>query len=390
MPSAFDDEEHGFGQPTGGFQSQALQLSAKQAVAEESAMNYLRNALNKSPEVTPQQGIAAALLASIPTLGGYMIGNAVGRVKTPEGVYFKNPDTLNQYQTGGAAGGAMGAQLGGESSMGYLKSLEAQQAQRNKINEEMAQEESKRAYALGQEANQASMYAAKQQANKEMIPLEEASRIRIANATRQPREPSMWDQMSPEQRAANLAKLSGVQADGTPVSIDRKRPLDAAGQDLVSSAINIINRGESLASELEQIGGMAEYVKVKSATGLDPNMIGSRMKGVIADVVRAASGLTVTEQEVARNTERVFGDMTANPQQSAAILRNFLTEQRQSAKIRVNVAQRASDPDELLRMLDAPVISGKTMPAIGAGSPPPGLTPEQFLQWRRANRGTPK
>lgn len=140
-----DVTNYGWGIPAG-YNNQALALSSQEAKAEDQAMAYLRDSLRKSPEVTPTQGIATALLAAIPTLGGYLIGNAVGEPDLPEGFYGAD---LSKYQTGGAAGGLAGAQVGLTAAGGYLKGLEADQAQKNDVYQKMAQIESQKATRLG-------------------------------------------------------------------------------------------------------------------------------------------------------------------------------------------------------------------------------------------------
>ncbi|OQB10428.1 MAG: hypothetical protein BWY21_00349 [Parcubacteria group bacterium ADurb.Bin216] len=143
-----DTADYEFGIPAG-YRNNLVLLKKTQEESDNKAMKYLQEALKSSAEVTPTQGIAAALLAAIPTFGGYLIGKNVGSPDLPEG-YFEAGGTraaigLDKLQTGGAYGGLAGAQVGLGSADSYLKGLEADQAQANKIYNQMASIEANRA-----------------------------------------------------------------------------------------------------------------------------------------------------------------------------------------------------------------------------------------------------
>lgn len=172
-----EDSNQEFGLPAG-YAARAKSLDLQQSSAESNAMDYLHQAMRKSAEVSPTQGIAAALLAAIPTLGGYLIGKSVGQPNIPKGVYGLN---LDKYQSGAAAGGLEGSLVGDKSSKNYLDSLDANQAQKNAINVQMAaiqkgkadrlqgNEESIIQAGLGQKAN-ADSQARAQNFEREMLP----------------------------------------------------------------------------------------------------------------------------------------------------------------------------------------------------------------------------
>jgi len=155
------DYEYAFNQPSAyapaplvssGYEARRNDLMEQQARAESNAMDLLKQSLNKSAEVTPTQGFAAALLAAIPTLGGYMIGKSVGEPDLPPG-YFEAGGTraaagLDKYQTGGAAGGLMGTQIGGKSAGIFLEGLDANQEQANKVRVAMAELEKQKGARL--------------------------------------------------------------------------------------------------------------------------------------------------------------------------------------------------------------------------------------------------
>jgi len=143
-PAMTPDAQNAFGLP-GGYNNQALRLAHEETVSDQNAMSYLRQALNNSSEVTPTQGFAAALLAAIPTLGGYMIGQSVGDPDIPEGITGFD---RTKYQTGGAAGGLMGAQLGGTSASSFLAGIQQEGEKKREIYKKMADIESQNANRL--------------------------------------------------------------------------------------------------------------------------------------------------------------------------------------------------------------------------------------------------
>jgi len=155
--------------PSDGYTRRALLLESQAAKAEDNAMSYLRQSLNSSREVTQSQGIAAALLAAIPTFGGYLIGKSVGSSKIPQGVY-KGLDDL--APTGAYAGGLAGTKIGQEASSGYLSALEKDKVEGKKVLDAMSDLERQRADRLTQQANTAEGKALDIEANIAMLPIE--------------------------------------------------------------------------------------------------------------------------------------------------------------------------------------------------------------------------
>ena len=193
--AAFDPEEgsllrqgdtaRGFGDITAGHRSAELALSGQIAKAEDNAMSLLSQSLQKQADVMPEQGIAAALLAAIPTFGGYMIGKSVGRPELPAG-YFEAGGTTKALgdtsSLGAGAGGLMGSQVGAKAAGGYIGALEADQAQKNDVLTKMAAIEQQRAGRLESRANSLESARLNLEGDLATIPLREASQIRIAEA----------------------------------------------------------------------------------------------------------------------------------------------------------------------------------------------------------------
>lgn len=116
----------------------ALRESQEEAKAQDNAIKYLQQSLQSVDEISPTQGIAAALLAAIPTIGGYLIGKRVGEPDIPEGTFGMSMKDLATYDTGADAGVLSGAQTGEDSALGYLTNIEKANELKNKQRKEMS------------------------------------------------------------------------------------------------------------------------------------------------------------------------------------------------------------------------------------------------------------
>lgn len=375
------DEEQGFGIPKTSLRAQEFELSKREAKANEDAMAYLRRALDTTPEVTPQQGIASALLAAVPTIGGYLIGNAVGRPKTPEGFYFDNQKDMALMSNDA---GVQGATAGGSLADAYLSEIaKRQELQRAQYKDMAALKAREAADIRGMQSNAQSI---RMQADiqKEMIPLKEASSIRIAQAQQGPREPTMWDMMSPAQKQARLAQISGVDAQGNPTQeAPHLRPLDAETQKSITNTLTNIDIGKELADDLEKVPNIGSYLKIKAASGLDPELIQSRMQMIVSGAINEISGTAASVPERENLTRMIQGDNTADPKMAARTLRNYLEIQRRKALNRLEVAGKSATPEMLKQQFLQPIVPAPTQ----SDSPPPGMNQEQFSQWYRSRRG---
>lgn len=176
-----DVNEYAFDSVPGGYKNQALALSGQEAKAHDNAINYLRDALNKSENVTPSQGFAAALLAAIPTLGGYLVGKAVPSPVVPKGTYFKDPKTFfDNFDVGGNFAAAQGAGIGNKVAGGYLGGIKADQDQDKKVLEQLAGIEANKAERAQGAMNSTVLSGLAQQAELDKIPLEENSMLSLS------------------------------------------------------------------------------------------------------------------------------------------------------------------------------------------------------------------
>lgn len=193
--SGFDDQEkeqsslvrpsdvtryaHGAPGLPGGYNNQVLTLDGQQAVAEHNAMLDLQKAMNKQPYISPSQGIAAALLAAIPTLGGYMLGKTVNTPKIPPGVFGVD---MNKNPSGANFGGELGAKTGEDAATQYFKTLQDNQDQANAINVKEAQIEQQKAERLQGEKAQLVQAGLGKQEERDLIPVRANEEIRAQKA----------------------------------------------------------------------------------------------------------------------------------------------------------------------------------------------------------------
>lgn len=172
------------------YTSRARDLNEQQNRAENNAMEMLRASMQKSADVSPTQAFATALLAAIPTIGGYAIGKSVGAPELPAG-YAEAGGKMSDIpgfakaQAPEFSGGLQGLEAGAGAAGGYLKGLDANQAQANDVRTKMAQAELNRAGRLETQVNQLTNAELNRQAEIDMIPLREASQMRLQNNSAQ-------------------------------------------------------------------------------------------------------------------------------------------------------------------------------------------------------------
>lgn len=138
------DELEGF--LTGGFQRQHELLQSEADIHEENAMAYLQKTLRAQPEISPSQGIASALLAAIPTFGGYLLGKGIGAPKIDPNMPVGSFAEYSKIAGGSGAnvGGMQGAKIGADAATGYYDELRSNQEQANKAYQSMASSELRR------------------------------------------------------------------------------------------------------------------------------------------------------------------------------------------------------------------------------------------------------
>lgn len=392
------DADQEFGLPAG-YAARAKSLDLQQSSAEANAMDYLHQAMRKSAEVSPTQGIAAALLAAIPTLGGYLIGKSVGKPNIPEGVYGLN---LEKYQTGGAAGAMEGALVGEKSSKNYLDSLDANQAQKSSIYEKMAAIQKSKAdrlegnesaiiqAGLGQQAN-ADSQARAHDFEREMLPLKEQSALRVdaaKNIADIDKERTLvkeglripggsnglsFNSMTPEQQEAYLAKRAGVDANGKPVVGSSQLKIPAEGQNKLAASAAFIKTAEDLASQIEQFPDWASYQATKVASGADPEGVQVMMKNTIDRLGKSRSGASLNHTEEVAYNNMLGGDFSSDPKLISSIIRKLTDSERRANQAMISVYQNSNNPSAMMDLFASPPSQAST--TGGAPSAPAGGNP---------------
>ena len=121
----------------------AYEREASQAALHDQNAQKLLSSLNKN-EVTPGQGILAALLAAVPTVGGYMAGRAAGTPHLSPNLKL-SPSEINSVMSGPWSGMQQGAKLGMETGTDYLNALQAEADKKDKTSQALASIEMKEA-----------------------------------------------------------------------------------------------------------------------------------------------------------------------------------------------------------------------------------------------------
>lgn len=234
---------------------------AKQADATEQLLRALKN----KQQLSPSQGMAAALLATIPTIGGYLIGKSVGSPDIPEGTRFDNmsyKDFSSAYAGGGGIGGAMGAKLGGEISQGYENRIYEQQKADDDVLMELYKFKSKEADRLQQTAADLEKAGLAAQEKRDYLPIQEAAELE-----RQKKLYKFQAENKPEDPAIEIRRQE--------LELRKKR-FEALSKGQIPSKLPVeawrrISAAESLPTEQERLRTLYQ----KAAAKVPPGFTGS-------------------------------------------------------------------------------------------------------------------
>lgn len=348
-PSDVDEYEHGVSSP---YADRAMILSSQAAKAEDNAMEYLRASLNRSAEVSESQAFATALLAAIPSIGGYFIGKSVGNPELPAG-YFeaggKRSDIpgYDKAMPAEYAGGLAGVQTGAASAGGYLKGLDADQAQKNEVYTRMAALEEKQATRLQNEADQLTLagmnqdaYAQRQEQYWENVAADRAARGSPI------KEPTDFDRMSPAQQKAFIAQKAGVDSEGKPIEKpSREVGLPVAAQNELAERKALIDAATIAASNIKNFGSWADLQTARAASGLDPNADILAIQDLADRALRSRSGAAAPQSERDQVSKFVQGDFTAPPSLVANFLLKYAERERQFGASQLKTFEDLANPE---------------------------------------------
>jgi hypothetical protein len=125
------------------------------------AMEMLQKTLDSQAELTPQQALAAGMLALVPTLGGYIAGRSIGTPKLSPHLRLSQ-EQLEQSMTGGPQGAMIGLAAGNRAAQQYVGGFDKRQERDDKIRVAMAEIESRQ----GEQANTANLQVQAHEANR--------------------------------------------------------------------------------------------------------------------------------------------------------------------------------------------------------------------------------
>lgn len=331
--------------------------------ARNEALELLKASMQKSPEISPSQGIAAALLGAIPTIGGYLIGRSVGDPDLPAGIHGFD---ATKYKTGAYAGGLAGVELGDRTSKRYLQNLEEEQARRNSVRESMA-----KIYLESAEKNEAAAInrdnlefqqqsIAEREGRAQAAALAEISARGAANVDMERQlkaeglgryydtqrgYPATVQLMTPEQRAAYVARQAGVDPTGRPIAKPVNIPSPEAQK--LAGTYEFVQENLRLASEIERFPDWMTYKATMAASGLDPNALFARILNNKDKLARARTGAVINKDEEVVFQRMLLGDFSAGPQAVANILRKISEAEARGAENKIDVYRSINDPQKL-------------------------------------------
>lgn len=336
------DEEFGYNpskpsSPNDGYTRRALaeasEIAKEEDLARSSAMDALRQAFYNSQEVTPTQGIAAALLAAIPTFGGYMIGKSVGKTEVPQGVYNINPDKL--APTGAYVGGAAGTKIGQEAASGYLKNVLEENKSENAVFEKNYEEEMNRALSLEKKANAYEEAAFDFERDKAMMPLE-LEQYRQEQDIQLKRQKELADYQNtvggnelPPELLAVVARELGV-PEGTQMTASQLNAVTGAieanrrekGQDIRLKGENLTPPSPDTKKQVEASLKMKALTSrysnaIEQLKAKDPGAVGRTIQSVLPQTEIGKLQLDLAQYAVAYRNAREPGIMTQEDYQRA-------------------------------------------------------------------------
>ncbi len=348
---------------------------------KESAMSRLQFELERKPEISMSQGIAAALLATIPTLGGYAIGKAVGSPEIPKGTYFpgmSGSEFREMFGVGGDAAAAEGAAIGAKAAGGYLDAETKQQQEMLKNSMEVANKQFERLESKGLSLEQARLAqeAQNQRQNDQQEFMKEERRLtrEAAAANAGSKTPTDFERMTPEQQKVYLANKAGADESGrrNPSEIDAAMTKHLAAQRAeANSAYDIADR--LMASKMS----WAEMQAAKRISKVDREYIAASLSRLIDNIARRKSGAVLSDAEYAKIQGFIGGDDTLTPQEIAGYLTSYGNDTLRYAEDEWELAKVADDPEEMQKMF-----AGRS-----AAAPPPATADRLKQLQDLANRG---
>lgn len=333
---------------TSSFQAKSADYKRQAEEAERNSLDLLKEALNNKTEISPSQGMAAALLALIPTLGGVAIGKAVGKPNIPEGTYFPGMGAKEFSQTfgfGGNAAAAQGAGIGAMSAQDYLGRIDKENAAETPILKDMADAEKRKAEMLTQKAA--------------ALDTAEITQGAIDERQRRSQEFQREERVARQSQASQLLGSKNAWKQGLTqeqiIAAERaQRGLDPQGNikpDLTAEANNEIRKRRSLADKADYaaklVSQFSNWGELQAAriSGFDVNQARAAVLDFVDETGRIRSGSALREDE-ARNIEKfASGDFSAPPELVSKFLSQMAARERFSAASTFTNATALSSPE---------------------------------------------
>jgi hypothetical protein len=336
----------------GGWRAQHDLLKSEAEIHSQKALDYYQQAQNAQASLTGGQALTAALLAAIPTVGGYMVGKSVGTPKIPMGANpaYASPKTW----TGPDVGMAEGAALGGKAAGTYIKGFDEQAQRAANLSGAMARvEEDKATKAEAEDTSTIKAALSQKESRDELIQMELAGNpaarsvyYRISAGEAVPREEVAASSISP--RALTSAQ-AGVRSIAYQQSVDmRKQGLMISGYTKADGSLP--TPGEKQLIETQNQGNartvtlLAAYIENPDSIAGQESALQQAIYGLSRNAQRLATGsganFTVTEQKL---VDFALPKILAGDPVGAMVAAGFGRDQKAFAAELINLYQKVQD-----------------------------------------------
>lgn len=346
-----------------GLEAKAADYREQAALANQTAMDRLQQALESQPTISPSQGFAAALLASIPSLGGFAFRKSLGSPKIPEGTYFPGMSGQDFSETFGAGGDAFAAdamKIGGDAAGGYLEDLTKQQAKTPGLLKEMSDLERQRSLLLENKASSLDQAGLQQQGiderqRQEHQFREEQSRLnREARERNGPADPLAG--YTEAQKAAIRAKNSGIDANNNPFTPPAKPYSPSVGmtKDIATSRALALSAWDIAQRVPTNFQTWAELTAARSLSAVDQGTVVRSLNDFVDRIARGRSGAAITPQEYEKLKSFVAGDGSLSPLKVQEYLKSYAKDTMFMAENVKESAEMLHDPERSKTMFQLP------------------------------------
>ena len=147
---------------------------------------------------------------------------------------------------------------------------------------------------------------------------------------------------------------------------------EMAGKLMSSKAV--IDEANVVASEIEKLSSWGDYQTSKYFSGMDQKGVALTLANLADAFARARTGAAMNQSETDLYNKLVGGDLSADPKQSAMLLRKLAKAETRMSRSKVEAFQKLSDPKQALDLFPEDPTAQEmpeVIPVTDASAPPP-------------------